>query len=228
MSVEERAAVHAALGDVVRLRVVDALRVSDRSPVELRRVLDIESNLLAHHLGVLDAAGLIERSRSGGDGRRRYLRLRHSRASDVLPSGTVTRRGMGASPALFVCTANSARSQLAAALWRTRTGATAASAGTHPTSAVNPAAVQAGARAGLDLSGCRPRPLPAPEDRPSLVITVCDRAHEEAERAGLASQWWHWSIPDPVEVGTREAFDSTVFELRRRIDSVLGAAGSHA
>ena len=46
-SVEERAAVHAALGDPVRLAMVDELAVSDRSPIELRRLVGIESNLLA-------------------------------------------------------------------------------------------------------------------------------------------------------------------------------------
>lgn len=51
--------------------MIDELTVSDRSPVELRRLLKVESNLLAHHLDVLDGVGLIERSRSSGDGRRR-------------------------------------------------------------------------------------------------------------------------------------------------------------
>jgi len=45
-SVEERAAVHAALGDPVRLAIVDELAVSDRSPVELRHLTGIESNLM--------------------------------------------------------------------------------------------------------------------------------------------------------------------------------------
>ena len=75
MSVEGRAARHAALGDPVRLAIVDELAVSDRAPVELRRLVGIESNLLAHHLDVLEAVGLIGRSRSSGDGRRRYVHL---------------------------------------------------------------------------------------------------------------------------------------------------------
>ncbi|MEZ5269751.1 MAG: winged helix-turn-helix domain-containing protein [Microthrixaceae bacterium] len=79
--VAERAARHAALGDPVRLSVVDELVVSDRSPVELSRLVGIESNLLAHHLDILEEAGLIERSRSSGDGRRRYVHLRRSLSS---------------------------------------------------------------------------------------------------------------------------------------------------
>ena len=52
-----------------------SLASSDRSPVELRRLIGIESNLLAHHLDVLEQAGLISRTRSSGDGRRRYVHL---------------------------------------------------------------------------------------------------------------------------------------------------------
>ena len=66
---------HAALGDPSRLAIVDHLVLSDRSPQELQRLIDIPSNLLAHHLEVLEAVGLIERSRSSGDGRRRYAHL---------------------------------------------------------------------------------------------------------------------------------------------------------
>ncbi|MCB1262135.1 MAG: winged helix-turn-helix transcriptional regulator, partial [Acidimicrobiales bacterium] len=77
-TVHERAARHAALGDPVRLAIVDELSTSDRAPVELRRRLDLASNLLAHHLDVLEAVGLIERSRSSGDGRRRYVHLCHA------------------------------------------------------------------------------------------------------------------------------------------------------
>ena len=93
----------------MRLAIADELTESDRSPVELRRRLGLESNLLAHHLDVLERVGLIERKPSSGDGRRRYVRL--VRASlDGLAPGHPARTGS----ALFVCTANSARSQLAA------------------------------------------------------------------------------------------------------------------
>lgn len=215
LSVDLRAAVHAALGDPVRLRLVDELAVSDRSPVELRRIVDVESNLLAHHLDVLESVGLIERSRSSGDGRRRYVHLLFERL-DALSVGRAVPRG----PALFVCTANSARSQLAAALWREVAGTQADSAGTHPAERVHPAALAAAKRAGLDLTEAQPRELDASVSVPALVITVCDRAHEEAaEDPG----WLHWSIPDPVPVGTNAAFDATVRELRVRIESVLRA-----
>jgi protein-tyrosine-phosphatase len=208
-----RAQRHAALGDPIRLAIVDELAVSDRAPVELRHRFGLESNLLAHHLDVLEEVGLIERTRSSGDGRRRYVHLLRS-ALDDLAIGTSPIGG----PALFVCTRNSARSQLAAALWRNLTGEDAISAGTHPAEAVHPGAVAAGSRAGLDLSGAVPTLL-EDLDHPPLVVTVCDRAHEE-----LAADpaWLHWSVPDPVPVGTERAFDDAVAELTDRILAVAG------
>lgn len=208
-AVEDRAARHAALGDRVRLAIVDELASSDRAPVELRRLLDLESNLLAHHLDVLEDVGLIERSRSSGDGRRRYVHLRRHALEGLAPGPTVT-----PGPALFVCRANSARSQLAAALWRHCTGRPADSAGTHPADRVHPGAVAAAERAGIDLGGATPRTLDAAGPTPPLVVTVCDQAHEEVRPD---TSWLHWSIPDPVSAGTEAAFDATVDELTDRI-----------
>src|SRR5918993_4395230 len=126
-AVEGRAAVHAALGEPVRLAIVDELALSDLAPSALAERFGLAGNLLAHHLDVLERVGLIERTVSSGDRRRRYVRLRHHALRDLGPR-SAGRRGR----ALFVCTGNSARSQLAAALWRRRTGEPASSAGTHP------------------------------------------------------------------------------------------------
>jgi protein-tyrosine-phosphatase len=122
-----------------------------------------------------------------------------------------------------VCTRNSARSQLAAALWEAVAGAPAGSAGTHPADRVHRGAVAAARRAGLDLSQARPRHLGEVRELPPVVVTVCDRAHEELTPGPT---WLHWSVADPVPDGTRAAFDTTVAELRRRIDAVVerGAA----
>ena len=213
--VEHRAAVHAALGDPARLALVDELALSDRAPVELCRLLGIGSNLLAHHLDVLEGVGLIERTRSSGDARRRYVRLVPDALADLTPG-----RNVAAGPALFVCTANSARSQLAAALWTDMTGAPADSAGTEPAARVHPGAVAAARRAGLDLSDATPRALSADEALPPLVVTVCDQAHEAAADDPT---WLHWSVSDPVPAATRATFDRTVGDLRRRIRAALDA-----
>src|SRR5439155_20768617 len=67
--VRQRAALHAALSDPHRLAIVDELSMSDRSPKELKSLLCLESNLVAHHLNVLEGLGLISRVDSQGDGR---------------------------------------------------------------------------------------------------------------------------------------------------------------
>ena len=216
VTLETRAARHAALGDPARLALVDELSVSDRAPIELRRRLGMESNLLAHHLDVLERVGLIERSRSSGDGRRRYVHLVPEALEGLAPG-----RQIRVGAALFVCSANSARSQLAAALWLQATGEPAISAGTHPAERVHPGAVAAARRAGLDLEGATPHDLADVEAFPALVITVCDRAHEELDPDDT---WLHWSIPDPVPVGTKAAFDAALVELRDRIGNVVALA----
>ncbi len=216
--VEQRAARHAALGDPARLAIVDELSVSDRAPVELRQRLGMESNLLAFHLDALERVGLIERSRSSGDGRRRYVHLLPTALVGLAPGRPVT-----SGSALFVCTANSARSQLAAALWRRTTGEPAISAGTHPAESVHPGAVAAARRAGLDLSTACPQELGDVPSMPPLVVTVCDRAHEELDPG---DDWLHWSVPDPVPDGSKVAFDDTLAALRDRVRNVTGAEAS--
>ena len=216
-TLRRRAALHAALGDPIRLAIVDELTVSDRSPLELRHLVGIESNLLAHHLDVLDEVGLIERSRSSGDGRRRYVHLRRDALGHLAPG-----RRVETGPALFLCTANSARSQLAAALWEELTGTAADSAGTHPAERVHPGAVAAARRAGLELGDGEPRAVGREDASATLVITVCDRAHEEL---GEHPPRLHWSIPDPVATGTAAAFDATLAELRERTAALYEAAG---
>ena len=207
---EHRAAFHAALSEPARVAVVDELHHSDRSPKELSDLLGIAPSLLAFHLDALDGAGLIERIVSSGDRRRRYVRLRAEQL-DVL-----TRQAVDPGDAvLFVCTQNSARSQLAAAAWRSDRGGTASSAGTDPAPVVHPGAIAAAERAGLDLSDARPRRLDQVPTGPRLV-TVCDLAHEQLPDRPS----WHWSIPDPVAVGTDAAFDQALELIRTRINAI--------
>ncbi len=210
-SLAQRALVHAALGEPVRLAIVEDLAVSDRSPKELAARFSVPGNLLAHHLDVLDDVGLIERFVSAGDRRRRYVRLVRAPLARL---GVATARP--ADRLLFVCSHNSARSQLAAALWTARTGGVATSAGTHPADRVHPEAIAAASRAGLDLSGAEPRLLGV-AGHTELVVTVCDQAHEELDPE---PGWWHWSLPDPAEDGRAAAFDAVITELDDRIRAV--------
>jgi ArsR family transcriptional regulator, arsenate/arsenite/antimonite-responsive transcriptional repressor / arsenate reductase (thioredoxin) len=215
-SLETRAARHAALGDPIRLAIVDELALSDLAPVELRQLVGLESNLLAHHLDVLESVRMISRSRSSGDGRRRYVHLVRDSLRDLSPGRKVV-----PNRALFVCTRNSARSQIAAVLWLSMTGAPAESAGTHPAARVHPGAVAAAKRAGLDITTETPRTLERVGKLPKIVVTVCDRAHEELTPGDT---WLHWSVPDPVTNGSRAAFDATLAELRERIGVLTGDA----
>ena len=202
---------HAALGDSHRLAIVDDLIVSDRSPRELSARLGIASNLLAHHLEVLESAGVIRRTTSAADRRRRYIRLdRRAPVNSDLVAPAPQR------PLLFLCTHNSARSQLAAVMWTARTGRPAGSAGTQPTERVHRGAVAAARRLGLSLDGAVPCAISTIPAR-TQVITVCDTVHEELDPD---DDWWHWSIPDPVTTGDRAAFDIVVTELSARIDAL--------
>jgi protein-tyrosine-phosphatase len=121
--------------------------------------------------------------------------------------------------ALFVCTRNSARSQIAAALWRSMAGAPAESAGTQPAARVHPGAIAAAKRAGMDIAGSVPRTLDRVGKLPDIVVTVCDQAHEEL---APDDSWLHWSVLDPVTDGSRAAFDAALAELRERIGVLIG------
>lgn len=213
MDLDERARLHAALGDRHRLGIVDLLRLGDRTFQELAEGVGLRGNLAAHHLEVLEAAGLIERRVSEGDHRRRYIRLRHERLGELALEPPLA-------PAfvLFVCTHNSARSQFAAARWQQRTGLEADSAGTEPAVSVHPGAVEAAREYGLDLRDAIPKGYEAIGRTPDLVITVCDRAHEASLPFTAPSA--HWSVPDPVPAGSPRAFRSAFASIAERIDQL--------
>ena len=203
-----RATVHAALADPARLRITDTLLAGDASPSELAAMLAMPSNLLAHHLHVLEQAGIITRRRSEGDRRRTYLQLIPGALDALAPPPA-----RAALRVLFVCTANSARSHLAAALWRQASNLPAASAGTHPAAAIDPGAIAAAGRHHLPLPRLRPRHISDVRHDGDLVITVCDLAHEELGEA-LAV---HWSVPDPARAGDPGSFDAALAQLADRV-----------
>jgi protein-tyrosine-phosphatase/DNA-binding transcriptional ArsR family regulator len=213
VALERRSAVHAALADPARLAIVDALTLGDASPSELQSMLEMASNLVAHHLKSLESTGIVARHRSEGDRRRTYLSL--------VP-GALVDAGVGAvasaSRVVFVCTANSARSQLAAALWRRASRIPVTSAGTHPVERIDPGAIAVARRRRLRLVARRPRALDDVLASQDLVVTVCDHAHEELAVGGRGSHAaLHWSVRDPVPAGTDDAFEDTFTDLTRRV-----------
>ncbi|WP_417512475.1 ArsR family transcriptional regulator [Microbacterium sp.] len=209
--VDARAAKHAALSDPSRLKIVDLLTLGDLSPTEIRVALGLPSNLITHHLNVLESVRMVSRTRSEADKRRNYVHL-----TDTALEGLTPGRIEHASRVVFVCTANSARSQLAAALWSARSSIPASSGGTHPAARIDPGARAAADRHALKLSDESPRELDSVLTDSDFVVTVCDNAHEELGVTGHL----HWSIPDPVPVGTDEAFDTAYDELERRISEL--------
>ncbi|GAB3270364.1 helix-turn-helix domain-containing protein [Sinomonas notoginsengisoli] len=210
-SLERRAAVHAALGEPARLRMVDLLALGDRSPAELQAELGMASNLLSHHLRTLQDAGLVSRHRSEADRRRSYVTLVRTGTAGLLAAATVR-----ASRVLFVCYANSARSQLAEALWKRASTVPSASAGTHPADGIAPGARDVAARHGLDLGASQPAELYRVAMQGDLVIAVCDRAHEELPTTDRL----HWSIPDPVAVGSPAAFEAAFSQIAQRVQDL--------
>jgi protein-tyrosine-phosphatase len=118
---------------------------------------------------------------------------------------------------VFVCSQNSARSQLAVAVWNRRSSLPAASAGTHPAAEVHPLAVAAAVRRRLPMRPQAPRHLDDVLRANDVIVAVCDNAHEELP---ADSRRLHWSVPDPVRVGRIEAFDRALDELIVRVDQL--------
>ena len=209
---ESRARWHAALGDVTRLGIVELLCVGDASASEVGATLGVPSNLLAHHLRVLEEAGLVTRRRSEGDRRRWYLSLGPA-ADPGIAGGSVVG---SPSRVVFVCTANTARSHLAAALWRRASPIAAVSAGTHLGERIHPGTLRVAGRHRLPLPEVAPQLLEEVQQDGDLLITVCDRAHEELVDVG----WAHWSVLDPVPDGTNASFDAAYDDLASRVGAL--------
>jgi protein-tyrosine-phosphatase len=212
---------HAALGEPVRLAIVDHLSLGDTSPGELGKEFELATNLLAHHLKVLQDAGLIRRVRSEGDRRRSYVQL-------VLDDPLVTAMtfpghsslARSAERVVFVCTRNSARSQFAAAAWGRASSIPATSAGTHPAPRVHPRAIRIGRRHGLDLDAGATADVVDVTRSGDLLVAVCDNAHEELP-PGQAQL--HWAVPDPVRVDTDQAFESAYEQITQRVERLARA-----
>lgn len=135
---------------------------------------------------------------------------------------------MPAQRVLFLCTHNSARSQMAEGLLRSLGGDRfeVHSAGTEATG-VRPLAIEAMRELGIDISEQTSKTLdPYVDQRFDHVITVCDDANESCPIFPNATQRLHWSLPDPsTATGTKEqqlhAYRTVRDQLRTRIESEL-------
>jgi protein-tyrosine-phosphatase/DNA-binding transcriptional ArsR family regulator len=232
-------------GHPLRWRLLSELARSDRRVGELSALADRGQSLVSYHLRQLRDGGLVSARRSLADGRDTYYVLELARCGELLVSagaslhpglapavGSRPSRDRGMPPArvLFLCTGNSARSQMAEALAeRQSDGAVrAASAGSHP-KPLHPNAVRVMRERGIDLAGRRSKHLGEFTGRRfDYVISLCDRVREVCPEFPGMPQAIHWSIRDPARVpGTDDetlpAFEQTAAEIELRIGFLLEA-----
>jgi ArsR family transcriptional regulator, arsenate/arsenite/antimonite-responsive transcriptional repressor / arsenate reductase (thioredoxin) len=229
----------------VRWRLLSELARSDRRVRELCSLLERPQNLVSYHLGKLRAEGLVDRRRSAADGRDSYYALDLRRCGELLAtSGGALHPALRLAPpprhqwnrasrpsrprVLFLCTGNSARSQIAEALVKELSGGgiVARSAGSHP-KPLHPNAVGVMRSRGIDISGNRTKHLSEFADqRFDYVVSLCDRVREVCPEFPGHPDLIHWSIPDPAREGSTDeetypAFERSAAELAARIPFLL-------
>jgi protein-tyrosine-phosphatase len=226
----------ALAGHPLRWRLLRELAESDRRVRELTVRLGEPQNLVSYHLGLLRSAGLVSARPSSADHRDSYYSADLARWGELLSAtGAALHPALFAPPprpadpvgvsarVLFLCTGNSARSQMAEGWLQhlTRHSVQAFSAGSHPTR-LHPNAVRVMRAHGIDLEGRRAKHYAEFLDqRFDCVVTVCDRVREVCPEFPGA-RTIHWSIPDPAESGVTEAatypaFERTAADLAGRI-----------
>jgi ArsR family transcriptional regulator, arsenate/arsenite/antimonite-responsive transcriptional repressor / arsenate reductase (thioredoxin) len=224
----------------LRWRLLRELARSDRQVRELRALLGQPQSLVSYHLGQLRAGGLVTMRRSSADRRDAYYSIDLARCGELITAaGAALHPGLrlippppGELPAptrvLFLCTGNSARSQMAEALAE-RQGAgalEAASAGSRP-KPLHPNAVRVMREHDIDISGRTSKHLDTfAGQRFDYVISLCDRVREVCPEFPGHPQVIHWSVPDPASGGTDAetypAFHAVAATLRTRIQFLLG------
>ena len=230
------------LSDPLRWQLVAELGRSDRRVGELVQLVEKPQNLVSYHLGELRRAGIVSARRSSADGRDVYYRADLLRCRDLLgEAGSLLHPGLSLAPApiprprsrrrprlLFLCTGNSARSQMAEALVEHRSAGAveARSAGSHP-KPLHPNAVQVMAERGVDIAGRPTKSLTQfTRNRFDRVITLCDKVREVCpDFAGLPPTA-HWSIADPAAGGDRNeetypAFHQVADDIDGRVTLLL-------
>ncbi|MFP5371054.1 MAG: metalloregulator ArsR/SmtB family transcription factor [Actinomycetes bacterium] len=232
------------LADPQRWQLLVALGESDRRVGELTELVGKPQNLVSYHLGELRDAGLVSARRSSADRRDVYYRVDLGRVRDLLgATGTALHPGLRVAPApsdgggprrrrspavLFLCTGNSARSQMAAALLEHRSQQTirARSAGSHPKT-LHPDAVRVMAERGIDIAGRPTTHLRRfARSRFDRVVTLCDKVREVCPELPGRPLVAHWSLPDPAATDaagddSSDAFRRTADELETRIELLI-------
>jgi protein-tyrosine-phosphatase len=233
------------LAHVLRWKIVTLLARGDYNGLEFVRLLGQPQNLVSYHLRRLHEQHLVREHRSTADERSIYYSLDLDTVRSLYQSaGEALHPALGVIEAplpraealphqdalrvLFLCTENSARSQMAEALLRhlSHGRIDAYSAGSHPTQ-VHPLAQQVLAERGISTEGLRSKSIDEfARQSFDVIVTVCDRVHEACPTFPGDPECIHWSFADPAAVeGSLEerhrAFEQTSLQLTTRLRFLL-------
>ncbi|HTO71307.1 MAG TPA: ArsR family transcriptional regulator [Myxococcota bacterium] len=236
-------------GHPLRWRLLGELARSDRLVSELTGLVGEPQNLVSYHLAKLRDGGLVSARRSSADRRDAYYAVELSRIGALLaatggalhpgirlarraPARARGRAARRAPKVLFLCTGNSARSQMAEALTRSLSGGTveAYSAGSEP-KPLHPNALRVMREEhGLDLAGQVSKHMKVYGSRRfDWVISLCDRVREVCPDFRGHPEVVHWSIPNPAtgepDDVTYPRFQDVAAELVSRIGFLLAVVG---
>jgi protein-tyrosine-phosphatase len=235
------------LSDPLRWQLVGELGRSDRRVGELVELTGKPQNLVSYHLAELRRAGIVTGRRSSADGRDVYYRADLLRCRDLLGDagfsihpaislGHAQSVGARRGPrprVLFLCTGNSARSQIAEALVKHRSAGAveARSAGSHP-KPLHANAVRVLAERGVDIADRPTKSLGRfARTRFDRVVTLCDKVREICPEFAGDPTVAHWSIADPAAAGdndaaTYAAFQHVADEIEDRVALLLADIGT--
>lgn len=232
------------VADPLRWQLLDELGRSDRRVGELCELVSKPQSLVSYHLRELRTGGLVSARRSAADGRDTYYQGNIGRYGELLSAaGTALHPAVRLAPVepdidelrrgrkrrvLFLCTGNSARSQIAEALLEHRTGGAvvARSGGSHP-KPLHANAVRVMAERGIDISGRSSKHLDRfIHDRFDRVITLCDKVREVCPDFEGQPATSHWSMADPAGEGSDadrnyRAFVRTADEIELRVGLLI-------
>lgn len=224
----------------IRWQIILALAESDMRVHEITRRLDQPQNLVSYHLQKLKQALVVGENPSQADARSIYYHLNYETIQSKLlkvekalapfphVSPTSGRLHSGPKHVLFICTHNSARSQMAEGMLREWGNGlvNVDSAGSDP-KPLHPLVVQAMLEKSIDIRQQRSKEINLfVQETFDYVITVCDRARENCPTFPGNPVQIHWSIPDPTlcegsEEELLNTFRNVADELAKRIHSLL-------
>jgi protein-tyrosine-phosphatase/DNA-binding HxlR family transcriptional regulator len=229
----------------IRWRILLALARSDHRVEELVRQIRQPHNLISYHLKRLRLQKLVSERRSSADARDIYyslsldqVRQLYAEAGQALHPGIsepasmhqTQTKTLRESPVrvLFLCTHNSARSQMAEGLLRHLGGdrVEVFSAGSKPTS-IHPFAIKVMGRMGIDLSQQRVKHIEEFTGQNfHYILTLCDKVREVCPVFPGDPEQIHWSFPDPAAIEgdlqiQESAFQQTLVILKMRLEYLL-------